>query len=62
MIMKCPYCGKPLDVDSETNVPVARKIIAIDWNPATRKKYVSERIMEFCSEECGLHYQMSCEG
>lgn len=60
--MKCPYCGKPFDLDSESHVPVARKIISIGWNPKTRKKFVEERLMEFCSEACGLHYQMSCEG
>lgn len=55
-IASCPYCQKLIDI------PVERKIICISWNTQKRKKYVDERVMEFCSEECGLHYQMGCEG
>ncbi len=53
---KCPQCGKPIES------PVARKIIDRGWNSSTRRQYVRERNMEFCSAKCGGNYQMGCEG
>ena len=53
---KCPYCNKPIET------PVPRKIIAIDYDPIRRKKFVGEKVMEFCSNDCGCYYQMGCEG
>ena len=42
--------------------PVPRKIIAIDFDPVRRKKFVGEKMKNFCSQECGAYYQMGCEG
>ncbi len=53
---KCPQCGKPMDK------PVTRNIIDRGYNQLTRRQYVRERNLEFCSKECGGHYQMGCEG
>ena len=53
---KCPYCGKAIET------PVPRKIIAIDFDQIRRKKYVSEKFIDFCSADCGNYYQMGCEG
>lgn len=54
---KCPYCLKPIE-----GTPAVRTIIDRGWNPMTRKQYVRERRMEFCSKEHGANYQMGCEG
>ena len=53
---KCPQCGQPMPE------PVTRRIIDRGWNPATRKQFVRQRDVQFCSEKCGGHYQMGCEG
>jgi endogenous inhibitor of DNA gyrase (YacG/DUF329 family) len=53
---KCPQCGKVMES------PVPRKIIAIDFDPVRRKKFVGEKMKNFCSQECGAYYQMGCEG
>ena len=53
---RCPQCSKPI----ETAVP--RQIIDRGWNEHLRKQYVRTRTLEFCSETCGGHYQMGCEG
>jgi len=53
---KCPQCGKTMESK------VSRRIIDRGWNPVTRKQYVRQRDVEFCSETCGGHYQMGCEG
>lgn len=52
----CPYCSKPMET------PVPRKIIDRGWNPVTRRQFVRERTLDFCSAECGGNYQMGCEG
>lgn len=53
---KCPQCGKPM------TAPVTRRIIDRGWNPAMRKQFVRQRDLQFCSDKCGGHYQMGCEG
>ena len=53
---KCRYCLKPIDA------PVARKIIDRTFDHTKRKQVVREQTLNFCSAECGLHYQMGCEG
>lgn len=53
---KCPQCGK------EMSSPVTRRIIFRDFNHVTRKQFVNEKDRQFCSETCGAHYQMGCEG
>lgn len=53
---KCPQCGK------EMSAPVTRRIIDRGWNPHTRKQFVRQQDRKFCSDICGAHYQMGCEG
>jgi hypothetical protein len=53
---ECPYCRKPIEVG------VTRRIIDRAWNDVAQKQYVRTRSMIFCSETCGRHYQMGCEG
>jgi len=53
---KCPQCWKLIES------PVLRTIIDRGWDSISRRQYVRERTMEFCSEKCGEHYQMGCEG
>ena len=54
-LAKCPYCGK------EIHKAVPRKIIDRSRNQYG-KAYVRERMIDFCSMDCGDHYQMGCEG
>jgi len=51
--LKCPQCGKPI------TTPVQRKITQRD-NRAY--KGIRTNTITFCSEICGAHYQMGCEG
>lgn len=53
---KCPQCGKPMEK------PVIRKIVDRARDPITRRQYARTRMVEFCSAQCGGHYQMGCEG
>jgi hypothetical protein len=53
---KCPYCGTLIQTVHNA------RIIDRGWNPVTRKQYVRERVMQFCSPKCGGNYQMGCEG
>ena len=53
---KCPQCGQPM------TTPVTRTIYRRDRDPYTRKAYNRRSDMQFCSEKCGGHYQMGCEG
>jgi len=52
-VKTCPQCGKPIEN------PVPRKIIQRD-NRSPRG--IRESMIEFCSDRCGGHYQMGCEG
>lgn len=54
--MNCPQCGKPIEK------PVSKKIIYQTRDPGARRNRVAEKTMEFCSDTCGSHYQMGCEG
>ena len=52
----CPQCGKPIER------PVGCKITFRNYNRHTRRQYVDTKSMDFCSKQCGSHYQMGCEG
>lgn len=53
---KCPQCGQPIES------PVRREIFRRDRDPYTRRAITRKDVMEFCSAQCGGHYQMGCEG
>ncbi|TPG08291.1 hypothetical protein EAH88_11700 [Rhodanobacter glycinis] len=54
--LKCPQCGQPM------TVPVTARIIDRSRDPVTRRAFVRQRDLQFCSQKCGGHYQMGCEG
>ena len=53
---KCPQCGNPI-VNQ-----VTRRIFDRDRDPVTRKAFVRQRDIQFCTDKCGGHYQMAHEG
>lgn len=55
-MQKCPQCGQPMET------PVTARIIDRSRDPVTRKAFVRQRDIQFCSPKCGGHYQMGCEG
>lgn len=50
---RCPQCGKPIET------PVSREITQRD-NRSSRG--IRTNRYNFCSVQCGSHYQMGCEG
>jgi|GEM_PF-5600859 len=53
---KCPQCNK------EIANPVSDTIIQRAYDPNRRRKFIERAVMEFCSQTCASHYQMSREG
>lgn len=52
----CPYCGKSIET------PANVTIIDRARDPVSRRAYLRQRSVTFCSKACGGNYQMGCEG
>ena len=50
----CPQCGKP--IETPVSVGIVQQV------RVNGKKTVATNYLQFCSAECGSHYQMGCEG
>jgi hypothetical protein len=54
---KCPQCAEWIGGNG-----VKVSITDRGWDSIRRKQYVRTRELLFCSQVCGGHYQMGCEG
>lgn len=56
VVKKCYQCGKDMEK------PVPRRIFDRVYDHAIGRQKVRERVLLFCSEECGTHCQYAHEG